>query len=135
MSSTKITVWKSSCSTTKAYRQPGTITNFLARYSRNSSNLKLTSLAHDTLHNMSLDLRTESNKLRGRVNLAITISGVDKASTNKMEEKFELASTGKIYNISKTLSDFPDIGILKVVLHSASNLKVSRGLSNFRRKG
>jgi len=90
--------------------------------------MKLTSLAHDTLHNMSLDLRTESNKLRGRVNLAITISGVDKASTSKMEEKFKLSEAGKIYNFSKTLSDFTDIGILKVVLHSASNLKVSQGL-------
>ncbi|CBY31374.1 unnamed protein product [Oikopleura dioica] len=77
--------------------------------------MKLTSLAHDTLHNMSLDLRTESNKLRGRVNLAITISGVDKASTSKMEEKFKLSEAGKIYNFSKTLSDFTDIGILKAL--------------------
>ncbi|CAG5104662.1 Oidioi.mRNA.OKI2018_I69.chr1.g1430.t2.cds [Oikopleura dioica] len=96
-----------------------------------SGTIKLTSLAHDTLHNTSLDLRNEAGKLRGRVNLAITISGVDAAATHEMEEKFKLASSGKIYNLSRTLSDFTDIGILKVVLHSAANLKALDGAFGF----
>jgi Ca2+-dependent lipid-binding protein len=82
--------------------------------------LDLATLEKDNLHDLSIDILNEKNKVMGAVKISLTVSGAE--NSKGKEDKFNHARDNNTYGILRSFKNSNDVGILKVTLHRAANL-------------